>query len=303
MVSFTGTYNYLIQLIPILIVAPLYFRGKIEFGQVTQSAMAFAQVLAALSLIITQFESLSSFAAVSDRVDAVVEAVERAQHRVRGSIHFEESEDRLAFLGLTLRPPHEGDADATVLVRNLTLDLPVGGNLLVVGPNPSGKHALFLSLAGVWQAGEGRVVHPPRGTALYVPRHPLSVVDSLRSQLDAEGRANDAALLEALEAVGFTPALERLGGLDGEQAEQAELAFARLLLARPRYAVIDHATEGLPPDRALELYAKLHAASIATIVFAEDASLAPAHDVVLHLDADGEWSIEDTHAAPIVAKA
>ena len=42
---FTTGYNYLIQIIPALIVAPLYIRGEVEFGVVTQSAMAFAQLL------------------------------------------------------------------------------------------------------------------------------------------------------------------------------------------------------------------------------------------------------------------
>src|SRR5262245_57197091 len=51
---FTTGYNYLIQIIPALIVAPLYIRGEVEFGVVTQSAMAFAQLLGAFSLIINQ---------------------------------------------------------------------------------------------------------------------------------------------------------------------------------------------------------------------------------------------------------
>src|SRR6185503_11150041 len=37
---FTTGYNYLIQIIPTLLVAPLFISGKVEFGVVTQSAMA-----------------------------------------------------------------------------------------------------------------------------------------------------------------------------------------------------------------------------------------------------------------------
>ena len=44
----TVGYNYLIQLVPLLVVAPLYLQGKVEFGVVTQSAMAFAQVIGAV---------------------------------------------------------------------------------------------------------------------------------------------------------------------------------------------------------------------------------------------------------------
>jgi len=40
---FTTGYNYMIQIIPALVVAPLFIRGDVEFGVVTQSAMAFSR--------------------------------------------------------------------------------------------------------------------------------------------------------------------------------------------------------------------------------------------------------------------
>ncbi len=76
---FVNGYNYLIQLIPLLIVAPMYIRGQVDFGVVTQSAMAFSAFLGAFSLIVTQFETLSSFAAVTDRLDTIAQAIEKAR--------------------------------------------------------------------------------------------------------------------------------------------------------------------------------------------------------------------------------
>ena len=76
---FVNGYNYLTQLIPLLIVAPMYIRGQVEFGVVTQSAMAFSAFLGAFSLIVTQFETLSSFAAVTRRLDTIVDAIDEAQ--------------------------------------------------------------------------------------------------------------------------------------------------------------------------------------------------------------------------------
>jgi vitamin B12/bleomycin/antimicrobial peptide transport system ATP-binding/permease protein len=72
---FTTGYNWMIQIIPALIVAPAFIQGKIEFGVITQSAMAFTTLVAAFSLIVTQFQSLSSFAAVAARLSALAEAV------------------------------------------------------------------------------------------------------------------------------------------------------------------------------------------------------------------------------------
>src|SRR5262249_48096638 len=128
LVMFTGAYNYGIQVIPLLIVAPLYFAGKVEFGVVTQAAMAFAQVLGALSLIITQFETLSSFAAVSARIDALVETVDRAQRRPKGAVRVDSRGGRIVLEGVTLRDPRD---DAREFVRDLSLDLSAGENLLV----------------------------------------------------------------------------------------------------------------------------------------------------------------------------
>ncbi len=71
---FTTGYNWMIQIIPALIIAPAFIEGKIEFGVITQSAMAFSTLVAAFSLIVTQFQSLSSFAAVVARLSALVEA-------------------------------------------------------------------------------------------------------------------------------------------------------------------------------------------------------------------------------------
>jgi putative ATP-binding cassette transporter len=72
---FTTGYNWLIQIIPALIIAPAFIEGKIEFGVITQSAIAFTTLVAAFSLIVTQFQSLSSFAAVVARLSALAEAV------------------------------------------------------------------------------------------------------------------------------------------------------------------------------------------------------------------------------------
>jgi putative ATP-binding cassette transporter len=54
-----------------LIVAPRYLHGTVEFGVVTQSAMAFAQLLGAFSLVIVQFQSISAFAAVVRRLGSL----------------------------------------------------------------------------------------------------------------------------------------------------------------------------------------------------------------------------------------
>src|SRR5262245_6588083 len=87
---FTTGYNYLIQIIPALIVAPLFIRGAVEFGVVTQSAMAFAQLLGAFSLVVNQFPLLSSYAAVTERLGALGDAIDRVSPAARRAIEIVE---------------------------------------------------------------------------------------------------------------------------------------------------------------------------------------------------------------------
>jgi len=60
---FTTAYSYLIQVLPVSVVAPQYFAGNIALGVVSQSSGAFNHILRDLSVIVNQFESLSEFSA------------------------------------------------------------------------------------------------------------------------------------------------------------------------------------------------------------------------------------------------
>lgn len=68
---FTTGFNYLVPVIPVFVVAHLFMWGRVEFGVITQSAMAFAQLMGALSLIVTQSQSMSSYVAVVNRIRAL----------------------------------------------------------------------------------------------------------------------------------------------------------------------------------------------------------------------------------------
>ncbi|KAL4440466.1 hypothetical protein ABPG75_003467 [Micractinium tetrahymenae] len=65
---FTSFYRFLISVLPAAVVAPLYFRGEIEFGVINQSASAFNHILTDVSLVVYQFEAIAGFSAVVDRL-------------------------------------------------------------------------------------------------------------------------------------------------------------------------------------------------------------------------------------------
>jgi putative ATP-binding cassette transporter len=60
---FTTSYDYFTFLIPYVVVAPLYFRGEVDLGAITQSSEAFYYVRTSFSLIVSYFEKLSAFSA------------------------------------------------------------------------------------------------------------------------------------------------------------------------------------------------------------------------------------------------
>ena len=96
---FTTGYNWMIQIIPVLIMAPAYIAGRIEFGVITQSAGAFATAVAAFSLVVNQFQSLSALAAVMARLNSMAEAVDPARARP-SAIQVVELEGTLAYESL-----------------------------------------------------------------------------------------------------------------------------------------------------------------------------------------------------------
>jgi vitamin B12/bleomycin/antimicrobial peptide transport system ATP-binding/permease protein len=295
---FTTGYNYLIQVIPVLIVAPLFIRGQAEFGVISQSGMAFSHLIGAFSLIITQFQQISSYAVVLARLSALSESVERVAARDgAGGIEIDETGDALAWDRVTLRSP----ADGTVLVAALSATVEAGRPVLVTGANEAARLALFRATAGLWRGGEGRIVRPPADAIQFVPERPYLPPGSLRQTLvrtGSEGEVDDAQILEVLRALGVEGVVERAKGLDVEHdwgdllslGEQQHFVLARVLLASPRYVVLDRLATLLGGGEVAKVLALLAERGITAVTFAADAELAARHDARVDLAVDGTWT-------------
>jgi vitamin B12/bleomycin/antimicrobial peptide transport system ATP-binding/permease protein len=298
---FTTGYNYMTQIIPVLIVAPLYIREDIEFGIVTQAAMAFTFVLGACSLLVTEFQRLSAFAAVVTRLGTLGEAIAATSVPAGPMIEVIEDNDRVAYDHLTLHTPQDG----RVLIQDLCVDIPLGQRLMIQEPRRTGKSMLVRATAGLWTTGQGRLVRPRLSNVMFLPQQPFNTHGSLRSQLvyacPRKGITDDT-MLRVLHAVQFEPVLQRVGGLDAEgdwaevlsASEQQVLAFAQLLLARPRFAFLDEAVNVIDPDHRQQLYEVLSETSITYISISNDPMLLQFHDRVLELGPDGAWSVQAT---------
>ena len=303
---FTTGYNYLIQIIPALLVAPLFIRGKVEFGVVTQSAMAFSQVLGAFSIFVNQFQSISSFAAVIVRVSALSAGIEDVPTNKQAAIAVVEAEDRIAYKQLTLSSP---DASHTVL-KNLTAEIPRGTRVLVVGPNETARTALFQATAGIWSTGTGTVVRPPLDNIFFLPQQPYLPPGTLRDVLVRDGlqqRVTDDQITTALRDMGLDSIAAGAGALDSEHdwaatfslREQQLLALTRLILARPAFAMLDRVNVVLEPDQFGQALQRLDENSITYVVLTEHAEFVERYDAVLEINADGAWNWKPTdHGTP-----
>lgn len=295
---FTIGYNYLIQVIPIFIVAPRYIRGEIEFGVITQSQQAFTAILGAFSLIVTQFTQISSFVAVVNRLGSIWDALEEPMTARASRLEIVYDDSRVAYEGVTLRSP-KGDK---VLIDHLDLEVPLGRRLLILGPDGIGKTSLGRATVGIWDQGEGRIIRPSPENILFVPQRPYTALGTLRDQFfeaDYLGRDADEQLVSTLTQLAFGPILDRVGGLDVERdwaniltvGEQQLLSIARLLIAQPRFAFLDRATNALSTARARHVYELLSHTSITYISVGDQSYLRDFHDNVMELSEDGNWTV------------
>lgn len=297
---FTTEYNYLIVIIPSLVIAPLYFTGKVQFGVIGQADLAFTQVLGALSLVVSQFQDLSAFIAQINRLGTFREVLEipTPSNQMRATSIDTAVDSRLALFHVTLLTP---DYQRT-LVKDLSFTVQPGAGLLILGPSGSGKSSLLRAIAGLRNAGTGLIIRPELKEMLFLPQLPYMILGSLRSQLlypKTSSEIPDEKLYGMLQIVNLKDLPVRVGGLDVELdwanvlslGEQQRLAFARLLLVHPRYAILDEATSALDIENEEQLYQQVQATSTVFISVGHRTSLLKYHQQILQLNGDASWQL------------
>lgn len=291
-------YSMLTIVLPSAIIASHVLSGELEVGRAVQAAGAFAAVLSAISVIVDNFEGLSRFAAGIDRLDTFSRVLDdRPMDRTsaKGAIESVQG-SHLSLERVTLHTPNR----ERILVKDLSIAIAPGEGLMIVGTSGTGKSSLLRAIAGLWYCGSGVITRPPPQDILFLPQQPYMLLGTLRSQLlypNKERQVPDAELLALLEQVNLPDMADRFGGLDVEMdwekvlsiGEQQRLAFARVLLTRPRFAILDEATSALDVANEGHLYQQLMTRDTTLISVAHRSTILQYHKQVLELTGDGQW--------------
>jgi len=307
---FTGGYNYMALVLPVMVVAPMYMRGEVEFGVVTQAAGAFAAVLAAMSLIITQFGGLSTYLAGVQRLGSLwdeldeqdAEEIRMAEEEVQAP----DENSRIVKLDkLTIRPP----GNVRSLVEELSFELLASQSLIIMGSSGTGKSSVLRTIAGLWPGACGHLERPAFMHLMFLPQRPYMVEGSLRDQLlypYPDRGATDEEIRAVVTEVNLADVFARVDddldrvvdwGSILSLGEQQRIAFARLFLRKPRFAFLDEATSALDEENQKDLYQMIKKSGMGYISVGHRTTLIQYHDRLLTLDRSGSWCIEATDVA------
>ena len=206
------------MVLPFLVLFPQYFGGKIEYGDMAQANFAFAQVYAALSLIVAQIEPITNFAAGVQRLASFADAI--APDRVPSVGITSEPADRFGLSQVTLMTPDR----KRILIQDLTIEPENRANLLVVGQSGVGKSSLLRAIAGLWTQGRGVIRRPPLAEIFFLPQRPYMLLGSLRDQLiylRLENEISGKELKQVLKTVRLEDLPERVGSQNGTPGRPA----------------------------------------------------------------------------------
>lgn len=208
------------------------------------------------------------------------------------------------------------DGENNVL-NDLSLNIPAGKKVALVGASGGGKSTLIQLLIGVYRANSGQIrfngetcddisFDVIRGEIAVVLQQPILFNDTLRHNLTLGGEHDEADLWRALEIAQMQDVISKLDhGLDSQigrngirlsGGQRQRLAIARMVLSNPKFVILDEATSAL--DTATE--SALHKAlneflkGRTTLIVAHRLSAVKQADLIYVLE-DGRVSQAGTH--------
>ena len=295
-------YNYFTRLIPYIMIAPLYLKGELDFGSIAQATVAFSQVLEALYLITNRIPEITRFAASINRLGEFYESMNPKllnEEKLSNNLIHIEKFPFIVLQNVSLYPPNS----QRKLVKNITIRVDRSNNLLIMGTSGTGKSSLLRAIAGLWSSGDGTIFRPSPKEILFLPQHPYMISGSLKEQLlypDVGKYITQSQLNEILTAVDLQSLRNRFQDFDIKEnwssllslGEQQRIAFARILITKPRYVILDEATSALDEENEESLYYSLSTSETSYISVGHRPTLTKYHQQILTIMDKGDWELE-----------
>ena len=276
---------------PLLIQVGRYFEKQIKLGDLMQTLQVFGKLHSNLSFFRNTYDSFAEYKATLDRLTGFHYSVESAQKQSKTNITDHPTD--VIFQHLSVKSPL-----GKTLINDLNLTLPQGDSLLIQGQSGVGKTTLLRTVAGLWSYAQGEIFCPQHNT-LFLSQRPYLPQGNLLTALyypSSTENADFAEIKQVLEQVQLAHLQDRL---EQEQewtrilslGEQQRLAFARLLLHKPKVAFLDEASASLDEGMEHAMYRLIRDKLPNTTIISvgHRSTLIPLHQQQLELRVDGDW--------------
>jgi len=293
----TAGYGWFTIVAPILVAAPSYMAGDMSFGELMMIVGAFNQVQTSLRWFVDNFSNLADWRATLLRVASFRTALLNVDNLggSAGRIEIDES----AGNSIQLDDVHIAAPAGCISLSEKSVELEPGTRTLVEGERSAARNLLFRAIVGIWPWGSGRIRRPPRRAVMFLPARAYVPPGTLRGALAyprGETEYEDAAVSEAMKAVGLerlVPQLDASGRWDRRLSDEEKqcLAFARAILHRPHWLVLNGALDILDSDSRTRIEALLSGplSSVGVIDIGQDRGEEGffARKLSLHVDSQG----------------
>jgi putative ATP-binding cassette transporter len=286
-----------------VIQAPRLFAGKIDFVDVGQSATAFGNIQDSLSFFRNNYDAFAGFRAAIIRLHGLVDA--NARGRALPTLLVKPSQEATVELrDVEVRTP-AGDQ----LIDPLDVQLEDGDSLVITGRSGAGKTTLLRSLAELWPYASGTLCRPDGDNAtMFLSQLPYVPLGSLRTVVcypNSPDDISDHELHDVLTKVALAPMIGRLAEEQDwakvlSPGEQQRVAFARILLTKPKAIFLDEATSALDEGLEFALYHLLRAElpDCVVVSVSHRPTIEQHHRQELHLLGGGEWRLGPVEEEP-----
>lgn len=212
---FKHVVEHAVELVPFVVIVPMYFNGTVEFGAIAQSHAYFKKSMSGMMDLGGELNNIAKLGAEFVRLKELWDALRKISEEGEGASDAKseastatDSEDvsdiealsssdemeklrvedldsdlqatlRIQVAELTLFPPL-GDAP---LMEGLSFSLYAGQSLLIEGASGSGKSSLLRAIAGLWVSGHGTIRRTRLERCFFVPQTPYICLGSLQDNL------------------------------------------------------------------------------------------------------------------------